>query len=85
MFAVLDSLGIEDGVARVHGSVVLGSLTNQTLLIGEGNERRGGEGTLLVGNDFDIATLVDSNAGVGGTCVGRGRGQYAEEDIGWEN
>lgn len=66
-----NSLGIEDGVARVHGSIVLGGLTDQTLLVGEGDERRGGEGTLLVGNDFDIVALVDGNARVGGTC-GRG-------------
>ena len=63
-----NSLGVEDGVAGVHGSIVLGSLTNQTLLISEGNERRGGERTLLVGDDFDIGTLVGSNAGVGSTC-----------------
>ncbi len=68
---VENSLGIEDGVAGVHGSIVLSGLTNQTLLVGEGDERRGGEGTLLVGNDFDIVTLVDGNARVGGTC-GRG-------------
>jgi hypothetical protein len=62
-----NSLGIEDSVAGVHGSIVLGGLTDQTLLLGEGNERRGGERTLLVGNDLDIGTLVGSNAGVGST------------------
>jgi hypothetical protein len=62
-----NSLGIEDSVAGVHGSIVLGGLTDQTLLLGEGNERRGGERTLLVGDDLDIGTLVDSNTGVGGT------------------
>ena len=64
-----DSLGIEDSVGGVHGSIVLGSLTDQTLLVSEGDERRGGERTLLVGNDLDIAALVGSNAGVGGTCI----------------
>lgn len=63
-----NSLGIENGVAGVHGSIVLSGLTNQTLLLGERDERRGGEGTLLVGNDFDIAALVGSNARVGGAC-----------------
>jgi hypothetical protein len=61
------TLGIEDSVAGVHGSIVLGGLTDQTLLLGEGNERRGGERTLLVGDDLDIGTLVDSNTRVGGT------------------
>lgn len=64
----LHSLGIEDGVTGVHGSIVLGRLTNQTLLVGEGDERGGGEGTLLVGNDFDIAAFVGSDTRVGGTC-----------------
>lgn len=61
-----NSLGIEDGVPGVHGSIVLGRLTNQTLLIGEGDERWRGEGALLVGDDFDIGALVRSNARVGG-------------------
>lgn len=44
------SLDIEDGVDRVHGGLVLGGLTDQTLLSGEGDERGGGEGTLVVGD-----------------------------------
>lgn len=44
------SLDIEDGVGGVHGSLVLSGLTDQTLLSSEGNERRGGEATLLVGD-----------------------------------
>lgn len=44
------TLDIEDGVGRVHGSLVLGGLTDETLLGGEGNEGRGGEGTLVVGD-----------------------------------
>jgi hypothetical protein len=49
-FSNIHSLDIEDGVDGVHGGLVLGSLTNQTLLGGEGDERRGGEGTLVVGD-----------------------------------
>ena len=33
-----DSLGVEDSVDGVHGGIVLGGLTDQTLLLGEGNE-----------------------------------------------
>jgi hypothetical protein len=44
------SLDVEDGVDGVHGGLVLGGLTDQTLLSGEGDERRGGEGTLVVGD-----------------------------------
>lgn len=61
------SLGVEDGVLGVHGSIVLGSITDQTLLVGEGNERRGGERTLLICNDLNIGTLVGGHTGVGGT------------------
>jgi hypothetical protein len=63
------TLGIEDGVDGVHGSVVLSGLTNQTLLVGEGDERGGGERTLLVGDDLDIVAFVGSNARVGGTQI----------------
>jgi hypothetical protein len=69
----LHSLGIEDGVSGVHGSIVLGSLTDETLLVGERDEGGGGERTLLVGNDLDIGTLVDGNARVGGTCKASSR------------
>jgi len=44
------ALDVEDGVGRVHGSLVLGRLTDQALLAGEGDERRGGKVTLLVGD-----------------------------------
>jgi len=54
-------LDIEDGVSWVHGSLVLSRLTDQTLLVGEGNERWSGEATLLVGNDLDVVTLIVGN------------------------
>ena len=44
------SLDIEDGVLWVHSSLVLGGLTDETLLGGEGDERWGGEASLLVGD-----------------------------------
>jgi hypothetical protein len=74
-----DILDIEYGVGRVHGSLVLGRLTDQTLLLGEGNERGGGEATLLVGNDLDIAALVGGNARVGGAC------ERSELGMGWRD
>ena len=45
-----DLLDIEDGVLGVHSSLVLGGLSDQTLLACEGDERGSGEATLLVGN-----------------------------------
>lgn len=47
---LFDILDIEDGVLGVHGSLVLGGLTDKTLLVGERDEGRGGEASLLVGN-----------------------------------
>ena len=44
------TLDIEDGVGRVHGSLVLGRLTDETLLRGEGNEGWGSERALVVGD-----------------------------------
>lgn len=46
-------LGVENGVGGVKSSLVLGSITDQALLLGEGNERRGNTVSLLVG-DCDI-------------------------------
>lgn len=64
--AILD---IEHGVHRVHGGLVLGRLTNQALVLSEGDERGGGEATLLVGDDLDIGTFVRGNARVGCACI----------------
>jgi len=64
------TLGIENGVGGVHGSLVLGGITDETLLLGEGNVRRSGTVTLLVSNDLNTLALPDGNAGVGGTIEG---------------
>jgi hypothetical protein len=45
-----NSLDVEDSVLGVHGGLVLRRLADQTLLAGEGDERRGCEATLLVGD-----------------------------------
>lgn len=50
--AACHSLDIEDGVLRVHGGLVLSGLTDQTLLIGEGDEGGSSKATLLVGDYF---------------------------------
>jgi hypothetical protein len=44
-----NSLDVEDGVPRVHSGLVLGGLTDQTLLVGE-REGGGSVATLIVGN-----------------------------------
>lgn len=50
MDTYFDILDIEDGVLGVHGGLVLGGLTDKTLLVGERDEGRSSEASLLVGN-----------------------------------
>jgi len=53
----------------VHGDLVLGRVSNETLGVGEGNERGGGAVTLVVGDNLDAIIAVDTNTGVGGTQI----------------
>jgi hypothetical protein len=48
-----ESLGVEDGVVRVHGDLVLGGITDETLRVVESDVRRGGSVTLVVGDNLD--------------------------------
>jgi hypothetical protein len=52
------ALRIEDCVGRVHGDLVLRRVTDETLGVGEGDERRGCAVALVVGNDFN-AVIAD--------------------------
>jgi hypothetical protein len=47
-----EALGVEDGVVGVHGDLVLGGITNETLRVRESHERRGGAVALVIGDDF---------------------------------
>jgi hypothetical protein len=67
------SLGVENSVVGVHGDLVLGSITNESLRVVESDIRWGGSVTLVVGNDFDSVVLPDSDTGVGGTEINSGR------------
>ena len=61
------SLGVEDGVSRVFGSLVLSSISDQSFRVGEGNIRWGGSVALIVGDDLDSFVLPNSHTGVGGS------------------
>jgi hypothetical protein len=63
------SLGVENSVMGVHGDLVLGGITNESLRVVESDIRGGGSVTLVVGNDFDSVVLPDSDTGVGGTEI----------------
>lgn len=69
--ATNETLGVEDGLPGVHGSLVLGGITDKTLALGESDVGGGGTVTLVVGDDLD--TLVDppTDTRVGGTKVYR--------------
>jgi hypothetical protein len=55
------SLGIEDGVLRVHGDLVLGGISDETLSICECDEGGGCAVALVIGNDFDSIISEDTN------------------------
>jgi hypothetical protein len=58
------TLGVEDGVVGVHGDLVLGGISDETLRVVEGNVRRGGTVTLVVGDDLDTVGLPDTDTPV---------------------
>ncbi len=60
-FATDQSLCVEDSVVGVHGDLVLGSVTDQPLVVRKGDIRRGRSVTLVIGNDFDTVVLPDTN------------------------
>ena len=59
----------EDGVDGVHGDLVLGGISDQTLGVGEGNIRRGCSVTLIIGDDLYTIVLPYSYARVSGTQI----------------
>jgi len=63
------SLGIEDSVQWVSGSLILGSISDESLIFGESNIGWGGVQTLIVWYNFDFIVHPDSNAGVGSSEI----------------
>mmetsp|Transcript_74839 Transcript_74839/g.198832 ORF Transcript_74839/g.198832 Transcript_74839/m.198832 type:complete len:166 (-) Transcript_74839:14-511(-) len=58
------ALGVKDGVPRVVGNLVLGSIPYQALVGRPRHVGRGGPVALVVGNDLHLAIFVDTDAGV---------------------
>ena len=73
-----ETLGVEDSVVGVHGDLVLGGITDETLGVGEGHEGRGGAVTLVVGDDFDPVITEDTHTGVGGSQIDTDSGGHFE-------
>jgi len=55
------SLNIEDGPFGVDSCLILGSLPNESLTVGEGNPRWSNTVTLVIGYDFNMAILINTN------------------------
>ena len=64
-----ETLHVEHGVLRVGGQLVLGGVTDQTLVLGEGHVRRRDAVSLVVGDDFHAAILEDSNTEMNGCFI----------------
>lgn len=64
-----ETLGVEHGLARVHGGLVLGRITDQTLRLGESDVGRSGTVTLVVRDDLHAVVLPHTDARVGGTEI----------------
>lgn len=54
-------LDVEDSALGVGGILVLGGVTNETLLIGESNVRRGNTVSLVVDKNLDLSVLHHTN------------------------
>jgi hypothetical protein len=79
LLVVLDSLVAElstdetfdivDSVSWIDGGLVLGSLTNESFLLVEGNDGWSDTVTHVVENDVNLAVFVNTDARVGGTEI----------------
>ena len=63
-FSSDESLCIKDSVFWIFGNLVLGSVSDQSLIVGEPNIRWGGSVTLVIGNNFNSVVHVYSDTRV---------------------
>nr|QES95443.1 heat shock 70 kDa protein [Philasterides dicentrarchi] len=63
------SFGIKDGVNGVSGNLVLSGISDQSFSFGEGDIRRSGSVSLVVGNDFNSIVLPNSDTRVSGSQI----------------
>ena len=70
------SLDVEDGIPGIHRGLILRSLSDETLLLSEGDEGGGGEAALFIGNWKVVSIMGIKNS------LRRG-GNFSREDGGW--
>ena len=68
-FAADKTLGVEYGVACIHGNLILGGITNETFGLVESDIRGCGAVSLIVGNDLHTIILPDTYTRVSGAEV----------------
>mmetsp|Transcript_15799 Transcript_15799/g.47414 ORF Transcript_15799/g.47414 Transcript_15799/m.47414 type:complete len:315 (-) Transcript_15799:19-963(-) len=67
--AANEALHVEERLRRVDGGLILGRLTDQTLIVREGHVGGRDAVSLVVRDDLDTAILVDADARVGRTQI----------------
>lgn len=64
-----EALHVEDGVDEVHRDLVLCSVTDETVSVGERDIRGPDEVARVVGDDLDTVELLDTDTRVGGSKI----------------
>merc|ERR1719228_270752 len=59
------TLGVEDGVCRIHGHLILSCISDEPLRVSKTHIGGSGPVTLVVGDDLYLSMLEDSHTGVG--------------------
>lgn len=62
-------LDIIDGVGGVSGGLVLGGVSNETLILGEGDVGRSNSVTLIVDKNLDLALLHHTDTAVSSSQI----------------
>ena len=63
------TFGIEDGVVRIFGHLILGGVTNESFSLSEGDIRWSCSISLIVDYDLNSVVLPHTHAGVGSTQI----------------
>lgn len=56
-------------VVRVHGDLVFSGISDETLSVCKSDIAGGSSVSLIIGDDFDLSVLKNSNTGVGGSKI----------------